>query len=190
MKTVLMTLLLVSTALSQGIDKYDTTVTLMGARPDSFFIHPINRYLYFNAVITTSCPAYTSADFVDFVSPNHNTKVERIPTRTNPLIRITSHCYGSEVTGIKAETVFSTEDRYYKIESGGNDVYFRIIGISNDYKARIEFSYSPYSTRIADIPGNKNPRMRNEKFKLKNSRGTFLANGKHVRKTNDFKMGR
>jgi hypothetical protein len=159
----------------------------MTARPDSFYIYPINQYLYFNAVTTASCPAYTAGDFVEFVHPNHNTNVERIPAQTSPLIRVTTHCAGSEASGIKAEKVFSIEDRYYRITAGNEDVYFRITEISNDYNARIEFSHSPYSTGIAYKLGYDITSQRMDKSILETTKGIYLINGKYIQKTNEYK---
>lgn len=182
MKTILMTLLLVSAVLSQGINNYDTTVTFSTTRTDSFYIHPINQFLYFNARTTASCPSYTSADFVEWVDPNHNKNVERIPSQANPMIRITEHCAGSESTGIKAEKTFSIGDRYYKIKTGNQDVYFRVTEISNDYKARIEFSHFPYSTGIFRNHRNDNAGIRSEGYYNITKRINYLVNGKTFQK--------
>lgn len=95
MKTILTMHLLVSAVLCQGINNYDTTVTFSTTKLDSFYIHPINQYLYFNAVTTASCPSYTLADFTGFGSPNQNANVERIPSQANPMILVTEHCAGS-----------------------------------------------------------------------------------------------
>lgn len=180
MKTIMTALLLASAALGQGIDNYDTTVTLMAATPDSFYIYPIKQYLYFNALTTASCPSHTSADFVQFVPPNYNTNVERIPSQAYPLIQVTAHCAGSEATGIKAEKIFSTGNRYYKIKTDGIDIYFRVTEISNDYKARIEFSYSPFSTGIINTQQNANTRIRSEILNSEAKGRNYLINGKNI----------
>lgn len=181
MKTILTTLLLASAAFSQGINNYDTTVSLM-ASPDSFYIHPIHQYLYFEAKITASCPSYTSADFVDWVEPNHNANVERIPSQANPMIRVTAHCSGSEVTGIKAAKIFSFGDRYYKIKTGNEDVYFRVTEISNEYQARIEFSHFPYSTGIVHGKRNDNAGIRSAGLYDGSKGMNYLVNGKKFQK--------
>lgn len=145
-----------SAALSQPRIDYDTTVSFRVMLQDSIFIPPIGAFIYSRMNMTASCPAFYHGDFEDWREPR---RIEKIPSLAGFLINFSGDCAGIP-TGHKADTIFTFQDRQYRVRTPNGDVYMKVTGISNAFAVSLKFSSDPFPSSL-----HPHPRSSREKRK-------------------------
>lgn len=145
MRILPMLLVTFSAAFSQPRLDFDTSVTLRMIGRDSFYIPPIRAFIYYEMQMTASCPGLGSGEFSD--SWHMPTRMEKIPSQTDPLVRYIMPC-GGFPPGAQAETTFTFDNRQYKVRTDRGDVFMKVTGITKAFRVSLNFSSDPFPAAV------------------------------------------